>query len=184
MTPAPENRSCTGEAVAALAFRSLLPGPDQRPVGQQGVELVGVGGPSGPAGGRAVWRPGVAAQQRHLREAVPDRRQRSWADSSAASLPTLTPTARRRSTRPAAAMTSTAGVFGPSSTTSQPRDPSTLVTSVIGSPRRSPADAPIIVVAAGSPDAPTYRTPRHRGLRAPSLTHVTWSVLMLLALPA
>jgi hypothetical protein len=32
-----------------------------------------------------------------------------------------------------------------------------LVTNVIGSPCRSPADPPIIVVAVGSPDAPTYR---------------------------
>jgi hypothetical protein len=48
MTPPPENRSPTGEAVASPAFRSLLPGPDLHPVHQRGVELVGVGGPPGP----------------------------------------------------------------------------------------------------------------------------------------
>jgi hypothetical protein len=153
----PKNRSPNAEAEAAWRFDRCCPAPNYA----LSVSTVSSWSASAahPAPGRRAspLDPRAAAQPQHLGEAVPDHRQRSWADSSAASLPTLTPTARRRSTRATAPMTSTAGVFGPSSTTSQPRDPRTLVTNGIGSPCRAPADPPIIVAAVGSPDAPTYR---------------------------
>ena len=118
---------------------------------QQGVELVGIGRPpvgAQPAGDRRVrharGRRRAAATCGNRSAGPPPGRVRPT--SLAASLPTLTPTARRRSVRPTASTRSATGVFGPSSTTSQPRDRRTLVTRVIGSPCSSPADPPMITV--------------------------------------
>jgi hypothetical protein len=159
MTPAPENRSRTGEAVAALAFRSLLPGPDRRPVGQQGVELVGVDAPTRPQpAGEPSGTPGPphssgpSGKPSQTAASV-----RSWGRLLGGVTAHADPD-RPQAVDPPHRLDDVDG-WGvrPELDHLPARDPRTLVTNVIGSPCRSPADPPIIVVAVGSPDAPTYR---------------------------
>jgi hypothetical protein len=148
MTPAPENRSRTGEEVAALAFRSLSPGPDHAlSVSRVSSWSASVAYPA-PSRGRAVRHPGAAAQQRHLREAVPDPHQRSWGRLLGGVTAHADPD-RPQVVNPPHRRNDVDG-WGVRPEHS-PSDPTTSVNSVIGSPCTSPADPPIIVVAVGAP---------------------------------